>query len=527
MNCRRAWFSGFLLLLGLLGSCREAGGPKDQAPVAPSPAPTGPDQGPGAAARPPAPPLPLPHWVGALLVELRTQPTQLELFEEGPLDLEAGFRDGSAAECRWTLQGRTFEGCKVSVALDELTADLDLDLEIRGEGRQPVLLHRTLPVERLPLLDPGLAGSAEDGALALEVSPKVLAVLADSTVTMELKSPPGSGHTCAWDPGDQSPLIEGCKATHVYTGGLKDRLLKLKVHRNGRLVRSEAIPLLMERLPVRPDLDASSEPPGAETAAGCQRLLVTETDQFPALKEQAWSSLVTTTGAAVLLVFLHGPAVGPEDLLHTGEALAHQGCSFIPLPCNGSLVTKEEQERQLARGPLLLQSSPTELPRRLSAQWGRIFLTFLAPASRLSLEDERWLSAQLSLGAVFPFRVFLTCGALDTLEAQDRELLPSPYRLYEKLQRGDANLLISGAHPVYFQGLYGLLPLLSPGRYPGIPGTLLGEVEPQGPAVALLEFCEGHLAGVWHLVPAEGRWKTLPLAALPERVGVFQRWGGE
>ena len=527
MNSRCAWISGSLLLLVLLVSCRQEPTQRAKATAPPAPPQSQPATTPALPDPAKAKPVLLPSWVADLLVEVEANPTVLELYEERALELSARLRDGSAAQCRWTLQGNHFDGCKVSVALEELEGDLQVTLELRGEGRQAVLYRRTLPVERLPLRDQGLLGGAEDSTLKLEVEPRVLEVLTDTTVTLTLRTPPGSNYTCLWEPGDQSPTIEGCSASHVYTGGLKDRLLKLKVLRDQRLVRSEAIPLLMERLPVRPDLEQPSEPPPAETAAGCQRLLITQTDQFPAASTKAFDALVAQTGAGVLALFLQGPGPDPQELLHTAEALALRGCSLIPLPCNGGQETRAELERQLARGPLLLQSAATELPQRLSAQWGRLFLSFLGPSTRLSLEDERWLSAQLSLGAVFPFRVFLTCGALDTLEAQDRGLLPSPYRIYEKLQRGDANLVISGAHPVYFQGLYGLLPLLSPGRYPGNPGTLLGELEPQGPSVAMLEFCEGRLAGLWHLVPEAEGWKVLPLAALPEKVGVFKRWGAQ
>jgi hypothetical protein len=43
----------------------------------------------------------------------------------------------------------------------------------------------------------------------------------------------------------------------------------------------------------------------------------------------------------------------------------------------------------------------------------------------------------------------------------------------------------------------------------------------------LLEFCVGGLGGLWPLVPAAAGWKVLPLAALPEKVGVFKRWGAQ
>lgn len=439
------------------------------------------------------------------------------------------------AECRWIVKGFVFEGCRVLLSLMEEQAPLPVLLLVFFEqgGR---LLVLEWPVDRLP---PAAAeGAAEEAetersasGLRISVEPRTLNVLQDTEVTMEAVPPDGSVVQCIWDPGDQSPLIRGCKPPpHVFAEALTDRLVVLTVQdaRGGR-IGTWSFPLHLEKLPPAPAPETVEPAPGTDCGSDpeCQRILVANAWNLAPGWIRALESAATVSGAGLVIMFFHSRLPDDQEFKEVLAATDRLGAGFMPLPCDSSSGALQALlERVLLKGPPLMTDLKAEaLPYSFASQFKRLFLMFERKGAGLSLQDERRITAALGDARLLSFRLLLTCGALDRLGFEDRELFPSPYRIYEKLLRGDVNLVVSAAYPLFYPGTWGNVKVLAPGAFPAGADVLLGQTAPQEPSVSVLEFRGGRLSAILRLATDTSGGPPKPSSeALPEKVGATKLW---
>ncbi len=572
-------FVPMLATLFFMSACKDrpqkAPSPASAPQTAPEPQPeTGdPSEPDGVDADAADPAAPEPASLASDAVRVSVSPGTLEVLQDNTLRLNAALpADRPEATCRWILSGGADEaaaGCAADFDVPEVDADILWTLVVTEAQIEVLRREGRIPLERLwvkgqarqpgqasgPVTPPtgeqasgpgtpptgewasgpgtpptgeqasgpGTPPTGEQGAnreeIAWRLSPAELAVLQDTTVALTADAPADA--TCAWDLGDGAPPLEGCAVTSVFREAHGDRTVTLTVRRAGERVYSGARVLPLERLSVTP---RTPQPGGALPAcdAGCRRLAVA-TVQGGGL-DRAYA-LATGTGAEALVLFLHAPLPETSALEDLARYLGARKIALLPVACGDGLgrdaLATLLTSHALAAG-LVLHSDAAELPARYAMQWGPAFIAALP--TRADIPDEKWLTGQLETAAMFRSRLLLSCRAFDRLTGDTPELLPSPYRQYEKMRRGGLQLFVSGAHGAFYPGTYGNLRTLSPGRLQGPSAALLGQEGPQGPAAALVDIDEQRIARVTGVVPAGDGWAPLPEESLPEKVGVYRIW---
>jgi len=466
-------------------------------------------------------------------VRVAVSPELLEVLEPATIRLAAHLPDMGGLSCRWILAegaDRALEGCEAVAELPEVMGDVEWILVVSGE--QGELLRRTgrIPLERLPVTgaapEPASEPSRQDAppavstvAVSWTLEPQALEVLQDTPVRMVAQV--DADLRCRWDPGGGEEPLEGCAVSHVFREAHADRVVTLTGAPGDEVVYSAARSLPLERLPVTPEALAA----GALPACGedCRRLVVASVTGDDGLDRPF--RLVTETGAAALVLFLHAPLPEAAALEDLARHLGARGAGLLPVACSEGLpeasLARLLTSHALAAG-LVLQSDDRELAVRSSFQWGPAFLAALP--RRAELPDEAWLADQLDAAAMFGTRVLLSCLAFDRLTETTPSLLPSPYRQYEKMRRGGVDLFVSGGHLAFFPGTYGNLRTLAPGRLGAGGAPLLGLQQGTGPVAALVDLGSDRIRRIVGIVPAGDGWAVLPEEGLPDKVGVYRRW---
>ena len=360
-------------------------------------------------------------------------------------------------------------------------------------------------------------------ALRWETVPTQLDVMRDTTVALRIHwdGVPHHDYTCIWDPGDRSGTVEGCDVEHLFTGGLADRTVKLTVAYRGKQVFTESRGLPLERLPVQELKSAPRKIPPAPEATGVVRVGFLGLSRRPSADDLdvLVEALQATNPTLVYLFLNYAPDEQKEAELLTALNVERSWTS-IPVYCQaryGAALPAVKSSQLLPHGD---GNNP---PYRSAALVSSaLFVMLDARVHDNSLDQEKWMLAQLMTGKVAAHRIVVSCLPLDKYTAKDQGELSPRFRYYEKLLRGDVSLLVSAAHPVFHFGNYGDLPTLSSGCTVGKPGRLLASKKDQEHLFTLVDLLPGEEPRVYAVAPNNPEMAA-DQTGFPFRVGNYVR----
>jgi|GEM_PF-6568138 len=340
-----------------------------------------------------------------------------------------------------------------------------------------------------------------------QIEPAVLQVFRDTMarlrVTPDAKAP--SGLTCEWDFGD-GDTGAGCDVRHVFRGGLTDGWITLSLHDPaGAVLATEKRKLPLERLPVVPMQESVAEAPSdalppkpldddarrivvvgpvhgpdrldAAVEAVTERLrpdLVIHTgDLLPSFSEEAFAawmrSFLTTLAAASIPVAV---AAGEAD---------------VATPVARSVFTSTLT--QILFKPVLDFQDERGYPFRYSFLFGGTYVIVLDTTSGdLPDEEFRWLKAELTRGAGYPRILVVSHVPPAPLTATSSAALKRAYKVQELLLRYRGTLLVTGHEPVFYDGRFAQVHVVSSGGGVEDCRPLAGEAICQGTTLTVLDL---------------------------------------
>ncbi len=377
----------------------------------------------------------------------------------------------------------------------------------------------TPPPTELPAKEPELeevsSSKFEDVTVDVVLTPNELDVMRDTKVVLEARFPPDSpaGLSCVWDPGDRSGEIEGCKATHVFQGGLTDRTVTLRLLASGTRVLDKSAPLPLERLPVQPLEDQPTLTLPAPPLAEEEGIRVAFAGLFDCSDEGQLSTLeaaLAQTAPKVVFLFLDC-AISSETARELLQRM-NQGHDWTAFPIYAEpLKLGAKDAPQVSSADFIEHGEDNDLPFRGSLLGhGTLFLLLDPRLQGIHREQEKWLLEELEKSKVASHRVVLSAMPLEGYGNREAPELVPQFRYYEKLLRGDPSLFVSSEHPVFLHAQYGQLPTLSIGAATGEPGRLPGS-----------EATQPRLFVVMDLTPKE-RPRVYPMEMSPE----LKVWSG-
>ncbi len=355
------------------------------------------------------------------------------------------------------------------------------------------------PVTSAPVdAAPGPAPSALPAPAAAEVhdeapkldyrwttEPDQLMVFRDTLVHLRVEAPSvaPAALVCQWDFGE-GDTGAGCDVRHVFRGGLTDGWVTLTLtDGSGPALATEKRKLALERLPVAPLPDeapttagGAPEPVPDKPLADDARRVVFVGPVHGALRLEATVTALTSR--------LH-----PDLVVHTGDLLpsfteetfAGWMRSFLtPLAAASIPVAVVAGEADVAT-PIarsVFQSTMTQIlfkpvldfqdergyPFRYSFLFNGTYVIVLdTTTGDLSDEQFRWLKAELTRGASYPRILVVSHLPPSPLTATSTAALKRAYKIQELLLRYRGTLLVTGHEPVFFDGRFAQVHVVSSG----------------------------------------------------------------
>jgi hypothetical protein len=335
------------------------------------------------------------------------------------------------------------------------------------------------------------------------LEPDELMVLRDTPVELKVVVA-GEAATCAWDFGD-GDQAEGCSVRHVFRGGLADAWLSLTLKDSeGRERAHERRKIPLERLPVvSADADEPEEDlhlPAKPGHASARRVLfvgpVFDAERLTALvgavKEGIRPDLVICTGD---LVERFSEEAFTEWMRLFLTPLASSSVPVVVMPGERDLSTKLAREvfsstlGQILFKPVLDYQDETGYPFWYSFVLGTTYFIIVDSAEGGLIDARyRWLKQELARAAAYPRTFVVSHLPPAPLTSTDPAALKRAYKIRELLLRYRGSVLFTGHHPVYYDGGFSEVRVVSTGGAVPEAPSLLGARIRQGPVAVVVDW---------------------------------------
>ena len=367
------------------------------------------------------------------------------------------------------------------------------------------------PAEPVDAPSPGAATALDAGTpprfaplpYSWTLAPDELMVLRDTPVELKVVVG-GEAATCVWDFGD-GDQAEGCDIRHVFRGGLADAWVSLTLKDGARRERAhERRKIPLERLPVVSDDDDEQEEdlrlPAKPGHASARRVLfvgpVFEAERLSALvgavKEGIRPDLVICTGD---LVERFSEEAFTEWMRLLLTPLASSSVPVVVMPGERDLSTMLAREvfsstlGQILFKPVLDYQDEAGYPFWYSFVFGTTYFIVVDSAEGgLSDARYRWLKTELARAAAYPRTFVISHLPPAPLTAKDPAALKRAYKIRELLLRYRGSVLFTGHHPVYYDGGFSEVRVVSTGGAVPEAPPLLGARIRQGPVAVVVDW---------------------------------------
>jgi len=349
-------------------------------------------------------------------------------------------------------------------------------------------------------------------AYAWACEPEQLMVFRDTLVHLHVAAPDLSpaSYVCQWDFGD-GDTGAGCDVRHVFRGGLTDGWVTLTlIDGSGAPLATEKRKLALERLPVVP-LPAEGE---AGTAVEAAAEVLPEKPLADDARRLVIVGPVHGTERLAALVSALSSRVHPDLVVHTGDLLpifSEEGfagwmqsfltplaAASIPLAVAAGEVDVatpvarsvfSSTMTQILFKPVLDFQDERGYPFRYSFLFGGTYVIVLdTTTGDLSDEQFRWLKAELTRGAGYPRILVVSHLPPAPLTATSTAALKRAYKVQELLLRYRGTLLVTGHEPVFYDGRFAQVHVVSSGGGVDDCRPFAGDAICQGTAFTVIDL---------------------------------------
>lgn len=400
------------------------------------------------------------------------------------------------------------------------------------------------PEAAAPLPSPPTpAGTAPAAGFTWTIEPTELRVFRDTSARLHVAPSPGApvGLTCDWDFGD-GDTGSGCDVRHVFRGGLTDAWLALTLRdASGAAVASEKRKLPLERLAVVPlqeaEAPATSEVVPPKPADDDARRIVVVGPihgdlrldaAVDAITERLRPDLVVHTGDLLPVFSEEGFAAWMRSFLTTLAAASIPvavvaGEADVATPVARSVFASTLT--QILFKPVLDFQDERSYPFRYSFLFGGTYVIVLdTTTGDLADEQFRWLKAELTRAASYPRILVFSHLPPAPLTSTSIAALKRAYKVQELLLRFRGTLLVTGHEPVFYDGRFAQVHVVSSGGGGEECRPLAGDSICQGTTLTVLDLVGQEPPRVYGVSGVELD-RRIPVADLPARVDRYEREG--